>query len=332
VRQRGGCVLFARGKPYQGSLAALARLEPVEWETRRRGEWRWQPTLTGEHEGLFGQFLPGRESTVWQNLSPVARVTGCKRVKSFAQVLAAGVSERATSARTLPLVISRRYGSGMVVTINAGGMWQWDFFPRFEASGDLYKRFWVGMVQWMTTRTGFLPGRGLSLQLTASQVAPSAPVKAVVDAREPSAGGDGPTVRVLQDEQVVREMTPRSSESSNGRFEAVFALTRPGDYRVEAQWGDHAAQSLLHVTAPLGERDELSADPAALRELATVSGGLVLDVDNLDPFFDLLRSEPEVMAAGLESWHAFWDRAAWMLLLIGVGLVEWTVRRRSGLL
>ena len=46
VRDRGGGLLFCRGKPYYQSLDALALLEPVEWGPALRSGMRWRPTLT----------------------------------------------------------------------------------------------------------------------------------------------------------------------------------------------------------------------------------------------------------------------------------------------
>ena len=50
------------------------------------------PTRAAEHDGLFGDLLPGRDDPVCKNLSPVTRAYDCKRIKSFARILAEGLA------------------------------------------------------------------------------------------------------------------------------------------------------------------------------------------------------------------------------------------------
>jgi hypothetical protein len=332
VRDHGGGVVFSRGKPYYGSFPALARMEPVVWGTSQIGSCRWLPAEAAAHDGLFGDTLPGREDALWARLSPVVRVHACRRVKSFARVWVEGVRDESRPTRPVPLVIMRRFGNGVVATVNAQGLWQWDFFPRFEESGDLYKRFWVELVQWAATRADFLPGRGLSLRLSSAEVLPQTPVKAEIGSRFAGTNGAPPALVLYRGEELVQQIQPQARAGRTDRYEAVFSVAARGDYRVVARLGDESVRTALHVLPEPSELDEVSADPEALRRLAETSGGTVITAEELASTVAALQPRREEVEAGTSEWQSTWDRWWLLCLLAGLALAEWTIRRRNGLL
>ncbi len=333
VREIGGAVLFSRGKSYHGDFPALARLEPVEWGPGTLGPRRWRPVPSGGRQ-FFGDILPGSEAAIWDHLSPVTGVQECRRVKAFSDVLAEGRPAGGDGERAVPLFITRRVGTGMVALMNGEGLWQWDFFPQNEQSGDLYKRFWVELLQWMTTRTGFLPGRGLSIRLSHHQARAGEPVKAVVRMRRAGDAEAPPTVVITRNGDPVQELYPQLDLDAGPtrRAETVFTPDAEGRYRIAASWGDETATALLRVPPPPGEADRLSADPEALRRLADFTGGTVLAPEAAAGAAGLFAPREREREAGSVEWVPWWDHPALLLLLGALALTEWTLRRRNGLL
>jgi hypothetical protein len=106
----------------------------------------------------------------------------------------------------------------------------------------------------------------------------------------------------------------------------------PGTYRVQlkSNLGQPAelTQSVEVVSASLEKRD-LSADPAAMRQLAAVSGGAVVNGAELGRLPDAVRRW-EAARQLAERQAPIWDRA-WVLAgLLGLLGGEWWWRRREG--
>jgi len=91
VRDQGGAVLFARGKPYSGRLEALESLEPVNWANGNTSSFNISPTEDGQAVGLFGQALPKPDSPVWKSLPKLKDAHNVESVKPFTRVLAEGL-------------------------------------------------------------------------------------------------------------------------------------------------------------------------------------------------------------------------------------------------
>jgi hypothetical protein len=236
----------------------------------------------------------------------------------------------------LPVLVSRRYGKGTVTTLNAEGLWQWDFFPSEEQSTQMYADFWTGLVQWIATYSDFLPGHEWALRLSAQSVWPGEPVKAVLVHRDPGAGiSEPPPVKVFDGGDLIQEVIPRGA-GREGEWSTVFTLTKPGTYRVEVGTDSREDRapvlSTVHVKRLPTETEDVSAHPSLLTGLAAQSGGTVLEEDEL---VDLLGREQGLdvaLGTGPAIWDTRWDRVWILAVLLGLLGGEWFLRRRHGLL
>ena len=332
VRDQGGCVIFARGKPSSVELDELRILEPVSWGAAIRDEFRFLPTPDGEDVGLFGEMLPGREDGVWDRLPMLSHAHSCSRLKAFAQVLVEGTYERAGKTRSFPLVVSRRYGRGLVLVVNAEGLWQWDFFPSVGEAGNMYREIWTQLFQWAVTYSEFLPGQEYSLRLSRATVTPGEPVHARVRRRGEGAGAQ-PGLRVRRGDEVIQE---RVLAGADDRWEAIVALDEPGPYRVELVSGDDGAtlgpRATLAVLAPPTEGDNLSADAAFLEQLADESGGRLIGREDLAEVVRDFEPAAKPIDLNKATWQPGWDTWWFLCLVLLCFSGEWFVRRRNGLL
>jgi len=332
VRERGGGLVFARGKPYTGELPALEPLEPMAWDQPWTGDFSWQPTALGEESGLFTDRLPGRESPVWSRLPTLSHAVQGSRRKAFTQVHAEGVAKLGEQSVRLPVVVSQRYGKGLVVAVNSDDLWQWDFFPRFEGASQIYQDFWLQLVNWSVMYSDFLPGYDWSLRLSDQSVEAGRSVRVQVAHRHQSTSAAAPLIRLFLGERQVRELYPAATGERSDAWEGIFTLERPGTYHVElVTEAGHPLYETLHVKAPPNERENVSPDQPWLEQIAKETDGRMITEADLA---ELLRPKPVMESAtaqGDARWVSRWDRGPWLLLLTALLGTEWFLRRRNGL-
>lgn len=339
VADQGGSVVFARGRPYADQGGGLEDLEPVEWGGASSVDCRMVPRGEGEDIGLFAGLLPGRDDGVWSRLPLVRCSQTSVGLKSFAQVLAegrrTGMGESAVQA--VPLIVSRRFGKGMAVTMNVDGLWQWSFFPAAKEAAGMYEELWTQLVLWAGTYAEFLPGHNYALHLGVSTAPPNMPVRVQVRRRGSAAAQELPRLRVTRGIQTIQEITLAAGDKAD-TWEAVLTLADPGLYRVTLDSQTTEAKgrelgALLQIQAPPGEMDDVNPDLEFLAKLTAAAGGNVLQAGDLaDAMVHREQARSRQVDQGSNVvWEPLWDRG-WLLVMIIAALVtEWALRRRNGL-
>ncbi len=332
LRTRGGGLVFTRGKPYTGEQPELEALEPVAWGPEWSQGFVWQPTEAGEAAGLFSDGLPGRDDPIWTKLPELSHAWQTARPKLFTRVLAEGVSTAGGRTIRVPVVMAQRFGKGQVVTVNSDDLWQWDFFPKFEGAGEIYRDFWLHLINWSAVQADFLPGHDWSLQLDEHRVEVGQPVRVRMATR--AAAGSAPTVRFWLGPKQVGETVLSTVPDRNGEYEGVFTPSLPGLHRLEAV-RDGAAEPLvqgtLAVRAPPAEGDDVSPDREWLGQLAAATEGRVVAESELAGLFAPPPVPTEAPALDNARWVSRWDRGPWLLLVVALLAGEWVIRRRNGL-
>ncbi len=337
VRDRGGALLLARGKSYSGKLPELEALEPVEWGVAMEGEFRFEPGSVGEAAGLFGQALPEAQDPLWRQLPPLRDVATIAKLKPFTQVMVMGVKPAVGREERVPLLAAKHFGRGVVVALNADGLWKWDFDPQARKLGNMYEEFWTQLLQWTASYAEFLPGQELSLRLSETNAKLGRGVRASIGWR----GGKDvpkPMVRVFRDGKAIKDIAASEAEGdAEGRrsWTALLQMETPGTYRIQAfNDGKPGPEAVLNVLAPPTEQESLAADPAFLTELATATGGRVWNATNAADLAKHLLAPPPDLAANFEkaTWQALWPQAWLLVPLVLLLAFEWWSRRRLGLL
>ncbi|MEX2580235.1 MAG: hypothetical protein WD342_14350 [Verrucomicrobiales bacterium] len=338
VRDRGGAVFFTRSKPYRGAFPGIEFLEPVTWGERITQPFRLEPTAAGEAAGLFGDLLPGRADPVWGELPSLQESYRCLDLKPFTEVLVNGALSLDGREQTVPVLMSRRFGNGMVLLLNADGLWQWDFFPSDKGVEGQYEEFWSQLIQWAITFSEFLPGQNLSLHLDESIVRPGSPVLARVGYRGEIDTGNPPRpiLKILDGDREIRTVPAVRPTDRSSRWEAALTLAEPGSYRVQAldpADPDTPGPSVpLTILPPPGETEELSADPDFLREFSETTGGRLIDEAEFPEIVAELDRPETSVNRSKAVWEPLWDQWWSMGILLSIASLEWFTRRRSGLL
>jgi hypothetical protein len=342
VRDRGGAVLFSRGKPSTTSLAALEPLEPVVWAATSAAEFRFTPTRDGEAAGLFGQALPAPDASLWAALPTLKDGRQISMVKPFTRVLAEGIPERAAGTASsnsgrFPALLVRRYGQGVTGLVNGDGLWKWDFFPEARELGNCYEDFWTQLIQWMASYSEFLPGQDFSLRLPASRGDIGATLATSISYRGPGPAPQ-PLIVITDPSGTTTKVSPAAIPDPSGRplWRASFTPDKPGLWNLKLSDPRPDApptpEVLFAVPSQPQETDDLSPDPAFLKALAQATGGQSLQPAAFTTLLNtqLIKLPPATRDSGA-IWSASWNSALIALAIAALFATEWFLRRRHGL-
>ncbi|MEM1059879.1 MAG: hypothetical protein AAGK14_11575 [Verrucomicrobiota bacterium] len=333
VRTQGGTVLFSRSKPYHGELPELAPLEAGRWGDLVNQEFTLSPTNLGVESGLFEP----ADSSFWEQLPPLEGAVKISHFKPFTETMATGLYARGGGEREFPVVVTRRYGQGMSLTVNADGLWKWDFFPQVTQHGVMYDRFWTQLIQWAAIYAEFLPGQKYSLHLSSYSAQPREPVRVRIERRgRAEAKLPPPSVEVRRGEELVTSLSSRPAPGHAQRWELILSLPEPGRYRVllggQEDEGDVAPSRGLVIEPPPTEASSAAGNTAFLRRLADISSGKLVTEADLDTLLSEGADAPPPEESGTAEWQPLWDQT-WLLgFMLGCFTLEWVIRRRNGLM
>jgi len=332
VRDQGGAVLFARGKPATADVPGLEPLEPVTWANTATADFRFTPNVEGEAAGLFGEALPGVNASVWNSLPTLKDGRGVQAVKPFTRILAEGVQ-----GGKFPALLVRRYGQGVTSLVNGDGLWKWDFYPEARELGNMYEDFWIQLIQWMAAYSEFLPGQDFSVHLSNAQGEIERPVTISIAYRG-ALPAPAPVLRISREGSAPVEVTPASVPDPSGRprWQASFTPPEAGIWHIALTDSRPKAPPTpeieLTVPAPPAEQDDLSPDPGFLASLSQATGGESVVPANFDAFIKgaLHPTAPATLEAGAV-WQPAWSNVWIALCLAFLPATEWFLRRRQGL-
>ncbi|MCP4218068.1 MAG: hypothetical protein GY765_25720, partial [bacterium] len=161
VSEKGGGLVFSRGKPYGGRFYPLAKFEPVVWGDGVEKSVHMKLTEHGFSDPVFEFGQGGKSQELVDKLPRLDQAMITKGEKPLAMVMAESKSVQKTI-----LAAFQQYGQGRIVTLNMAGMWRWAFR---EKTGDeqVYTRFWMSLLRNLLSNSDFLPGADVSLRSAA---------------------------------------------------------------------------------------------------------------------------------------------------------------------
>ncbi len=294
------------------------------------GGWRW--TLT--REGWLEPWLRLRASEPDERqrlatMPPLRTLNRIAGIKPGAALLAAAVDSSGTQQ---PALVVQTYGRGTAIALLIGDLWRWRL--QLDPENQDLEKMWRQLLRRLTAD---VPGRmNASREVVAEDLMQT--IRLTVQAR------DG-EYRPLDNAQVSFVVTPpdgkpltldaEPSRREPGVYEASYVPRLPGAYRALAKATDGAGQEL--PTAETGWTNDPSADEfrrfepdrAALNELAKLSGGETVELDELETFASSLaaRPVPEMLQTLHPLRHTWWLFGLAVCCLAG----EWGLRRWKGM-
>jgi uncharacterized membrane protein len=340
VDRRGGGILFLGGRYSlsDGGWAAssLNDLLPTFLPAGNHNFHRNAATVELTPEGVdspITQILddPEKNALRWKKLTYLADYEDVGAPKPGATVLADINADR----RKLPLLITQSYGHGRTAIMATGGTWRWQMS---EALGDpSHDLFWQQLLHWLVAET---PGQVVAsmperLLMDEGQAVFTAEVR---DQQFQQAGNAHVTAHILGPEglSALVDLTP--SEETPGLYRTEWTAEKPGTYVAEvvAESAGKQSQALGRDVVTFKREDGVAENfhtgqnRHLLEQLASETGGRYWgssDLKNLPR--DISYSEAGI---SVRSTKELWDMPIVFVLLLGLPIGEWLLRRKWGVI
>ena len=337
VEKRGVGVVFQPGGehlPREYAGAPLAALFPIEFEAVA-GEGSgtveapdFEPlamavTARGAMHPAFaisGDAAGNREA--WREMPPFFRAAAVSRPKPSATVLAEVADPRGRGA--LPLVAEAPFGRGRVAWIGTEETFRW----RRNVGDPVFWRFWGQALRsiarrddrpWDTSWLAVEPGRcepGSSVLIELNLVdGAKRPVEAAI--QPVGVAVDGTTIPL--------ELT---AAERPGLYRGAYTPERAGRHIVAATSAAGPLSADLVVTTSSRELARTAVDRGALRGLADLTGGVVLEPEAFSTLPYRLAEATIEASRTLED--DVWDTWPVLVLLVGLYCIDIGIRRLSG--
>ena len=235
--------------------------------------------------------------------------------------------------RRLPLLITENYGHGRTAILATGGTWRWQMS---EALGDpSHDLFWQQLVRWLV---GESPGP-VTASMPARLLYDEGDVHLIARVRDRTfqpATGAHVTAHIVgpANTDALVELNP--SQETPGQYQAQWTAEKPGAYLAEvtAESGEGQTQELGRDVVTFQRQDGVAENfhtaqnQQLLEQLAAATGGRFWrpsELKNLPR--DISYSEAGI---SVRSTKELWDMPIVFVLLLGLPIGEWLLRRKWG--
>jgi uncharacterized membrane protein len=268
----------------------------------------------------------------WKSLPPLNGANRLGAEKPRALVLVETPSHKA-------LLVAGDYGKGRVLAFAGNSTYRWWQYGRMSE----HRRFWRQVILWLAQREDASQNE-VWIKLAQRRYDPHSRISFSAGARSPA--GDA-----IPDATFTAQLTLPDGKKQNVRLAAdqgqvtgtLDELPQPGDYLIELQ-AAKGTESLGKARAQFQilDRDAELSNPAAnydllsrLSGLTKASGGRAVAPEQLPQLIREIRERRSDSQVEVQSRWQLADTAldAWLLLLVVVGLlvIEWVLRKRWGL-
>ncbi len=240
-----------------------------------------------------------------------------------------------------PLMVSGRYGSGLVLYLGFQGTWRW---RSVGLQAEHFDDFWMLAVRYLFQNRSLQGNsRGL-IETSQSDYELGSKVAIFVEVRDDQGKGlKLPMVdAIITDESgrnqkvtLQREPGQDGPESNDGRYSGSYSATRLGTFSISLDLDADAKKLIeskqIRVVAPSVETDRNWLNEKKLRNIAEQSGGQYFTVDQLSELPTQLPRRVKTVTFNSPS-KPLWDFTvrlrylafALPILLLGI---EWTLRK-----
>lgn len=319
VEDRGGIVVFSRGRAWAQGAKVAEGLEPISWEEGTGRGTRLQVT---PQAGGVSAFQLLRETAAQDGFPEVVGFAGGDP-KPLATTFSVGGDQA-------PAIVYRRFGTGQTMSLGVGNLWRWVFNPKAEYDNNAYDRFWDQLALWLLSNGGVTPSEGYSLRSDTVNLPVGEAINFYFGAQGVDLPAELPELEITLEDQRVTQL---ALQREGKRKEATggFSPQAPGRYKARVVLPDGEEVSVRFIVFQADrERIETAMDKGYLEELARASGGRAIGAEEIGEvvanlLHDSADQEPLVKRVSL------WDRGWVFFVLCSLFGSEWYLRRRWGL-
>ena len=320
VKDHGGVLIFARGQAWPPSDKVATDLEPIAWSDGAARGVRLEVT---PQAGSVPAFRLLREVAAVEEFPEVIAFPATGAPKTLATTFSVAADQS-------PAVVYRRYGDGQTLSLGVGNLWRWVFNPKADYDNNAYDRFWDQLALWLLANGGVTPIEGYSLRADTSNLPLGETIRLRFGVHGVVPPASAPDIALYKDDTPVTKLALTTTDNPM-IYHAEFVPRDTGRYKavVTAPDGKERTTHFIVFREDL-ETIETAMDRAYLEQLATASGGKMLDPTEIAGVLDgLLRDVSQ--QAPLTRIVPLWDRAWVFLILCFLLASEWYARRRWGL-
>jgi len=338
VDRRGGGVLFLGGRSSLSDggwgESSMNDLLPTFLPSGRNNFHRNSATVELTAAGVDSPITrllddPAKNAERWKKLTYLADYEDAGSPKPGATVLA----QTNAGHRKLPLLITQNYGHGRSAIMATGGTWRWQMS---EALGDpSHDLFWQQLLRWLVADspgpvTASIPQRVLmdeghvqfSVEVRDRQFQPTSDAHVTANI----AGPEGTNALI--------DLTP--SRDTQGLYQAEWTAEKPGAYLAEvtAESTGTQPQALgsdvftFQREDGIAENFHVEQNRTLLEQLSSQTGGRYWEPSDLKNLpRDIAYSEAGI---SVRTTNELWNMPVVFVLLLGLPIAEWLLRRKWG--
>jgi hypothetical protein len=338
VDRRGGGVLFLGGRSSLSDggwgESSMNDLLPTFLPSGRNNFHRNSATVELTAAGVDSPITrllddPAKNAERWKKLTYLADYEDAGSPKPGATVLA----QTNAGHRKLPLLITQNYGHGRTAIMATGGTWRWQMS---EALGDpSHDLFWQQLLRWLVADspgrvTASIPQRVLmdeghvqfSVEVRDRQFQPTSDAHVTANI----AGPEGTNALI--------DLTP--SRDTQGLYQAEWTAEKPGAYLAEvtAESTGTQPQALgsdvftFQRENGIAENFHVEQNRTLLEQLSSQTGGRYWEPSDLKNLpRDIAYSEAGI---SVRTTNELWNMPVVFVLLLGLPIAEWLLRRKWG--
>jgi hypothetical protein len=340
VEQQGSGLVFVpgrRGREISFLNGPLKDLYPVELDETKPGGLGLQNesqlilTSTGKRHWLTRfDSDEDRNDELWKQLPGFFWSASVEKSRPGSEVLAVHSDMRNSWGR-MPLLVTRPAGNGKVLFLGTDSAWRW----RRGVEDKFHYRFWGQVVRWMAHQRHLSEKEGMRLSYSPEtpQAGDTVFLQSTVLDQSGFPVDKGPVAgKVTSPGGRAERLDFTQLDGGWGVFKSSFTAPEAGTYKVEiaAEQYGRRLQTDLHVSQPILEKQGEPVNAQVLREIAAITHGASVSVDDLDKIINQISLLPEPQP--LEKHVRLWSEPAWGGVLLLLLTVYWIGRKRAGLI
>jgi len=337
--EKGGSLILLGGARFWGAdgiaKTDLVKLLPFTRAGAPSIEGRFNVSWTAE-----GRAHPALANNpdMPAELPPVLSIFTGASLSGAAQALVEAQTDRGMQ----PLLVSRIYGQGKVLTVLTDSLWRWQLNM---GEDNTYPIFWRQILQWMSPAEGEMDQYHLELFTDAGTIGVGDPAilqgRLVIPASEAQRTRNWRVKCILTtptDREIQLDMISRTIQAAGGGdipgYLAEFVPTEPGNYKAVAMIeidGKEIVSSpcLFTVRATSQELVPKPINDKVLKSLARFSGGRYGTPAEIDATLQELRAD-EKRISKIE-YRSLWQSVFVLTCLIALLTIEWVTRKLNNL-
>ena len=338
VDRRGGGILFLGGSSALSDgnwgTSSLNELLPTFLPSGNHNFRRNAATVELTAAGVDSPITrllddPQKNAERWKKLTYLADYEDPGTLKPGATELV----QMHTGRRTMPLLVTESYGNGRTAILATGGTWRWQMS---EALGDpSHDLFWQQLLRWLVAES---PGP-VTASASARSLMDEGHVQLTAQVRDrtfqPSADARV-TAHIIGPNNADALVELQPSQNKPGQYQADWTAEKPGTYLAEvvAETAGGQPRELGRDVLTFQREDGVAENfhteqnRHLLEQLASETGGRYWKPTELKTLpRDISYSEAGI---SVRNTKELWNMPIVFLLLMGLPIAEWLLRRKWG--